>query len=211
MDFIPVLEREGSICELDFYVLETICADIKKWQDMGIDPVRVSTNFSKMHLHNKALAERIVSVINKYGIDSRFIEIELTEMTGYEDYDALAAFVAEMKAYGIHTSIDDFGTGYSSLNLLKELDVDIIKLDRSFFNNIAVNDDENSHDRIVIKNIVNMVKELNMEVIAEGIETCGQVEFLKDIRCCMVQGYLYDRPLPQEQFLDRLMGHRIYV
>ncbi|MBQ7783271.1 MAG: EAL domain-containing protein [Oscillospiraceae bacterium] len=211
MDFIPVLEREGSICELDFYVLETICADIKKWQDMGIDPVRVSTNFSKMHLHNKTLAERIVSVINKYGIDTRFIEIELTEMTGYEDYDALAAFVAEMKAYGIHTSIDDFGTGYSSLNLLKELDVDIIKLDRSFFNNIAVNDDENSHDRIVIKNIVNMVKELNMEVIAEGIETCGQVEFLKDIRCCMVQGYLYDRPLPQEQFLDRLMGHRIYV
>lgn len=210
MDFIPVLEREGTICKLDFYVLEKVCQDIHNWIQQGIEPVRVSANFSKIHLHNNQLAEQIISIIEKYNIDAKYIEIELTEMSGYEDYEALASFVARMKEKGINTSIDDFGTGYSSLNLLKDLNVDIIKLDKSFLNNIENTDSKSKTDEIVIKNIVNMVTELNMKVVAEGVETRQQADFLKNINCCMAQGYLFDRPLKHSDFVKRLVSDRVY-
>lgn len=207
MDFIPVLEHEGSICRLDFYVLEKVCSDIRKWLDTGIEPVRVSVNFSKIHLHDPALAEKILKVVKKYNIKSKYLEVELTEMSGYEDYDALSTFVDIMKNHGINTSIDDFGTGYSSLNLLKDLNVDIIKLDKSFLNNIQ---NHNRTDEVVIKNIVNMVNELNMEVIAEGVETAEQADFLKKVNCCIAQGYLFDKPLSHDDFEKRLSGEITY-
>lgn len=208
MEFLPVLEREGSICALDFYVFEKVCCDIRKWLDTGIEPVRISVNFSKVHLHNLQLAEDIIAVMEKYSVDSKYIEIELTETLSYENYQTLIKFVDAMKKKGIHTSIDDFGTGYSSLNLLKDLNVDIIKLDKSFLQNI---EKRNKQDEIVIKNIVNMVKELDMEVIAEGVETFDQADFLRNINCCMAQGFLYDRPLPQKEFQKRLTGERTYA
>lgn len=208
MEFIPVLEQEGSICDLDFYVFEQVCKDIRRWLGMGLEPVQVSVNFSKVHLHNQKLAEQILAIADKYEIDRKYIEIELTEMSGYEDYEALSSFVNNMKQSGMHTSIDDFGTGYSSLNLLKDLKVDIIKLDRSFLSNL---DKRNEPDEIVIKNIVNMVKELDMEVIAEGVETSEQAEFLKDVNCCMAQGFLFDKPLPREEFEKRLQSQSYTV
>lgn len=208
MEFIPVLEKEGSICRLDFYVLETVCTDIRKWLSMGIEPVRVSVNFSKAHLYNAHLAEDIVTILHKYEIDSKYIEIELTEMSGYENYETLSSFVQEMRKNGVSTSIDDFGTGYSSLNLLKDLNVDIIKLDKSFLNNM---ESRRHNDVIVIKNIVNMVNELQMEVIAEGVETQKQAEFLRNINCRMAQGFLFDRPLPHDDFEKRLQDQHTYT
>lgn len=210
MEFIPVLESEGTICMLDFYVLEQVCKDIKGWLESGIEPVKVSVNFSKHHLHNKRLANRILGIIRKHGIDGKYLEVELTEMTGYDDLTAMRAFVDEMKANNIATSIDDFGTGYSSLNLLKELDVDVIKLDKSFFSNISENEDVQSTDRIVVKNIVNMVNELDMETISEGVETKSQADFLRNICCNMAQGFLFDRPLPKEEFDKRLSDGNFY-
>lgn len=206
-DFIPVLEREGTICRLDFYVLDKVCADIKHWLDMGLVPVRVSTNFSKLHLHNDDFAEKIIETINKHGVDPSYIEVELTESSGYEDYEALAEFVRKMKSYGVSTSIDDFGTGYSSLNLLKDLDVDIIKLDKSFLDNLG---DEKKTDEVVIRHIVNMVNELDMKVVAEGVETNIQADLLEDFRCSMAQGYLFDKPLPCSEFEERLRTGRVY-
>lgn len=211
MDFIPVLEAEGTICRLDFYVFEEVCADIKRWLEMGVEPVRVSVNFSKRHLHNKRLADQILGIIRKYGIDGRYIEVELTEMTEAEDFTAMSVFVEQMKENGVGTSIDDFGTGYSSLNLLKDLDVDIIKLDRSFFTNINDADGGISTDRIVVKNIVNMVNELNMEAISEGVETRAQAEFLRETHCSMAQGFLFDRPLPKDEFEKRLSDVSFYA
>lgn len=211
MDFIPVLETEGSICRLDFYVFEAVCADIKRWLEMGLDPVRVSVNFSKRHLHNQRLADRILGIIRKYGIDGRYIEVELTEMTGAEDLTAMSVFVDKMKDNGVATSIDDFGTGYSSLNLLKDLDVDVIKLDKSFFTNINDADGGISTDRIVVKNIVNMVNELNMEAVSEGVETHAQAEFLRKMKCSMAQGFLFDRPLPKDEFEKRLSDESFYA
>lgn len=208
MDFIPVLEQEGSICALDFYVLEQVCRDIRHWLDENKEPVCISANFSKVHLHNKNLADKIIAIMEKYQIPSQYIEIELTEMSGYEDYASLMDFVNTMHAHGIKTSIDDFGTGYSSLNLLKELNVNIIKLDKSFLN---VADKRTSSEEIVIRNIISMINELGMSVIAEGVETYAQAQFLRGVQCDMAQGFLYDKPMPHNEFEKRLANRTYHV
>ena len=210
MDFIPILEREGTICNLDFYVFERVCADLRRWLDMGIEPVRISVNFSQQHLRNTILAEEILRIIEKYQIDSRYIEIELTEMSCAKDHDSMLEFLQKMRECGICTSIDDFGTGFSSLNMLREFHMDVIKLDKSFVDKIALETEDCSNDRIVIQNIVNMVRDLDLEIISEGVETKEQAEFLKQIHCNMAQGYLFDRPLPHDEFEQRLVGKRYY-
>ncbi len=210
MEFVPVLEREGTVCNLDFYVFEKVCSDLRRWLDMGIEPVRISANFSQQHLRNKHLSEEILAVMQKYDIESRYIEIELTEMSGAKDHDAMLAFLQKMRDYGICTSIDDFGTGFSSLNMLREFHMDVIKLDKSFVDKIALPSEDSSSDRIVIQNIVHLVRDLQLEIISEGVETKEQAEFLKNIHCNMAQGFLFDRPLPHDEFEKRLLGNRIY-
>ncbi len=210
MDFIPVLEKEGTVCTLDFYVFEQVCRTIREWLDRGIEPVRVSVNFSQQHLHDEMLAEKIVSIMEKYHVDSRYIEAELTEMSGVKNHDAMLVFLRKMKEYGICTSIDDFGTGYSSLNMLREFHMDIIKLDKSFLDRIADQQADTAKDEIMLKNIIRLAQELELEIISEGVETEHQAEFLRSIHCNMAQGYLFDKPLPQEQFEERLTGDRVY-
>lgn len=207
MDFIPFLEQEGTICSLDFYVFERVCATIKSWMERGIQPVCVSVNFSKIHLKNPDLADKIFSIIEKYKINPKYLEIELTEMSGYDNYEILSDFIKTMKSRGVHTSIDDFGTGYSSLNLLTDLDVDVVKLDKSY--SIRLNNDDEK-TKILIHNIVNMVHELGFKVIAEGVETAEQADFLREIGCSTVQGYLFDQPLTLEEFERRLLGEINY-
>lgn len=205
-DFIPLFERDGSVCRLDFYVLDQVCRDIKAWKQQGIEPVTISVNFSKTHLHNPRVAEEILAVIGAYGIESKYIEIELTEMSDYSDYLALKTLVSKMKSHGIKTSIDDFGTGFSSLNLLTDFMFDIVKLDKSFLDNIEKHN--SGTDEIVVRNIVKMVSELKMKAIAEGVETEEQARFLKNIDCRLVQGYLFDKPLPVEDFVERLQNRK---
>ncbi|MBO5377778.1 MAG: EAL domain-containing protein [Ruminiclostridium sp.] len=164
-------------------------------------------NFSKTHLHNPNIAEDILKIIRKYDIESRYIEIEMTEMSDFNDYEAFRNLVNKLKANGVTTSIDDFGTGYSSLNLLTDFMFDIVKLDKSFIDNIIRNNSKT--DEIVVRNIVRMINELKMTSIAEGVETAEQADFLEDIGCGMVQGYLFDRPLPEEEFINRLKT-RVY-
>ena len=207
MDFIPALEREGTICDLDMYVFEKVCKDIRRWLDHGMKPVRVSVNFSKLHFKDERFAEHILDIIHRQGIPSTYIEIELTEASGFESFDNFVAFSKIMRDNGIEVSIDDFGTGYSSLNVLKKLDVDIIKLDKSFIDTIR---NEDVQDEVFIRNIVNMINELGMRVVAEGVETDTQVKFLKKIGCVAVQGYYYDRPMPRDRFEDRLLEKRVY-
>lgn len=210
MNFIPVLEDEGTICNLDFYILDKVCADIRRWIDSGIGPVKVSVNFSKLHIHNTHLVEEIMAIIKKYDIDSSYIEIELTEITDTDNLNTMKNFINEMKNAGITTSIDDFGTGYSSLNLLKDLNVDIIKLDKTFFTNINESMPDSSTDKVLVKNIVNMVNELNMEALSEGVETSYQADFLRNIKCSIAQGFLFDKPLAKEEFEKRLLDDSNY-
>ena len=210
MEFVPVLEKEGTICSLDFYVFDRVCSDLRDWIDRGIDPVRVSINFSHQHLRSLDLADRIEAIMEYYRIDSSLIEVELTELSGVKNHDSMLAFLKKMHNRGISTSIDDFGTGYSSLSMLREFDMDIIKLDKSFLDRIAQSNENCRADEIVIENIVRMAQSLQLEIISEGVERKEQAEFLKQIHCDMAQGYLFDRPLPHDVYEERLTGSRIY-
>lgn len=205
-EFIPVLEREGKIIDLDFFVFEQVCKDIRKWMAEGLQPVRISSNFSKLHLKNPHLSEDVLEIINRYAINTDYVEIELTESSGYSDFDSLERFVHDMDAAGIYTSIDDFGTGYSSLSMLKDIDVDVVKIDKSFFDKL----EDGGQSENLVGNVIHMIKDLDRIVICEGVETEKQVEFLKNTDCNIVQGYLFDKPLPREEFEKRLESP-IYV
>lgn len=205
MKFVPILEKEQTICLLDLYVFEETCKNIKNWLNKGYNVVKTSINFSKENLRNNNLSSKILSIIKKYNIDTKYIEIELTETSGYENFENLTNFVNEMKLNNINVSIDDFGTGYSSLNLIKDLNIDVIKLDKSFVSNL---NQKSEKDKIILKSIVNMIKELNINVIAEGVETIDQLKFLQSIGCYNIQGYLFDKPLSLEEFEIRLKNKK---
>ena len=191
-------------------MFERVCADIRDWLDRGIEPVRISVNFSQQHLQEHTLADTIISIMKKYHIESRYIEVELTEMSGAKNHDAMIEFLQEMHNQGICTSIDDFGTGYSSLNMLREFRMDIIKLDKSFLDRITLENIDYKTDAIIVENIVRMAQSLDLEIISEGVETEQQAQFLKSVHCNMAQGFLYDKPLPHDVFEQRLRGSRVY-
>ncbi len=199
-EFIPVLETDESICTLDFCIFEQVCRDIRRWLDEGIEPVRISTNFSRMNLFDPGFSEHIKRILEKYDIPKRYIEVELTETTSEQENDRLSRFITEMHAADIAMAIDDFGTGYSSLNLLRDYPADVLKLDKSFIDGHT----DTRRDSVVVSNIAKMAKELDMSIITEGVESREQVEFLKSVNINMVQGYLFDKPLPTEDFEKRL-------
>ncbi len=201
MEFIPISEETGFVCAIDFYVLEEVCAQIRKWIQKDLDVVKVSVNFSKLHFSNPGVEQRIIEVIERWQIPKEYIEIECTETAYAEEFDNLSAAITHLRANGISTSIDDFGTGYSSLNLLQELKCDALKLDKSFLGGSLAD----KRNRTVISHIVSMAQELDMEIISEGVEREEEVEFLKGLSSdIIVQGYLYDKPMPGEEFEIRL-------
>jgi len=198
-EFIPIYERNGMICELDFFVFEQVCKDIRDWLDRGIEPVRISMNFSRKHLSNPNLPDDIMRILEKYNVDSKYIEIELTETVDEEETEKIVYFMNEMKKRNVSMSVDDFGTGYSSLNLLRSFPVDVLKIDKSFI------DTQEENDKIVLSNIIHMAHELRMNVVAEGVETVEQMEYLRQMNCKVVQGYLFDKPMKRELFEQRIL------
>ena len=206
-EFIDILEKEESICKLDLFVFENVCKCLRRWIDAGMRTVRISSNFSKRNLRNQNIVNEILSIMKKYDIDSKYIEIELTEISDYDDYAEFESFVKKLRHNGISVAIDDFGTGYSTMNILKNLDVDVIKIDKSLIDNL---ESPKKEDEIVIRNIVNMINELSIETIAEGVETPAQVKFLKRIHCPLVQGFLFDQPLTTSDFEKRLKAPHYY-
>jgi diguanylate cyclase (GGDEF)-like protein len=200
-EFVPILEQEGMVASLDLYVLKKTCQYIREWLDNGIEPVQVSVNFSRRDLGYKDLAKEINEIINSYDIDPKFIEIEVTETASEDERVLMTNFLGKLKDMNIATAIDDFGTGYSSLSTLRDFPVSVIKIDRSFINN----DELNTNDEIVLKNIVTMANELGIDVIAEGVERPDQTELLKNVGCHVVQGFLYDNPMPKKDFEKRLL------
>lgn len=207
-DFIPVLERFGNISQLDLYVVETVAQDLRGWLDKGITPVRTSLNISRRDLLVPKLAERINEIVDRYRIPHDLIEIELTETYTTDEFSMMLRLINELRDFGFKISIDDFGSGYSTLTMLKSIHADIIKLDRAFIKDMTESSNE---DRIILRNVVHMVNELKIEVIAEGIETAEQVNFLDTIGCGVIQGFYYDRPLPHDEFDIRLTDPKWYI
>ncbi len=199
-EFIPVLEKDDSICKLDFHIFDRVCRDIRSWLDNGIEPVRISTNFSRKNLSVPGFSAHISEILAHYEIPKQYIEVELTETLSEEENEKLSRFIRDMHEANIVMAIDDFGTGYSSLNLLREFPADVLKLDKSFVDR-RIN---GKRDSIVVSNIAKMAKELNMSVITEGVEQWDQVDFLKSIDVKLVQGFLFDKPLSRDDFEDRL-------
>lgn len=203
--FISSLEKSGLIMELDCYVLEQVCRDIKKWSEKGLKCVPVSSNFSKINLSNPLFSENVIGVVNRHRIDRSLLEFELTESTNHDDYEALINFLDDMGDAHITTAIDDFGIGYSSLELLKNPNVNIVKLDKKFIDNIELNNGSNNNQTLV-KNIVHTCYDMKKQVVCEGVENEEQRKLLIDMNCKVIQGYLYDKPLSEEEFEKRLLN-----
>ena len=207
-DFIPVLEQGRDICKLDFYVLDKVCRDIRRWLDTGRNVVRISVNLSRRHLSDMDLLDRIVKIIDKHNVPHELIEIELTETTTDVEFKDLKRTISGLQQTGISTSVDDFGIGYSSLNLIKELPWNVLKLDKSLLPDKNNNNDEQKG--IMFKYIVAMAQEMGLECIAEGVETKEHVDLLTSNSCKLAQGYYFDKPLPVEEFETRLDANYIY-
>jgi EAL domain-containing protein (putative c-di-GMP-specific phosphodiesterase class I) len=194
--FIPVLETNGEIVDLDLYVLETLCKDIHNYRNQGYNIVPASCNISRRDLEVKDIENKIINIIRKYNVFTRDIVIEVTETTNLEENARLSKFIEVMHENGIMTSVDDFGTGYSSLSVLRDFKVNEIKIDRSFINRDILNDS----DEIIIGSIIDMAKRLKIDVICEGVENEEQAEFLLRLGCKNAQGFLYSKPLPKLEF-----------
>jgi EAL domain-containing protein (putative c-di-GMP-specific phosphodiesterase class I) len=205
MDFIPVLEQSMDICKLDFYVLDHVCRDIRRWLDEGKPAVRISINLSRRHLIDLDLLDRILSIVDRHRVPHHFIEFELTETTTDVEFKDLKRIVTGLQEAGIYTSVDDFGIGYSSLNLIKEIPWNILKVDKNFLplNEQATQNKQN----IMFHHVVNMAKEIGLTCVAEGVETSDQVDILRKNSCDIAQGFYYDKPLPVREFEKRLEQH----
>ena len=199
-EFVPIIEKDGSICQLDFYVLESVCNDIRSWLKNGIKPVRISTNFSRKNLSHPDFANKILQILEKYEVPREYIEVEITETTEESENELLINFMNQMHDEKIATAIDDFGTGYTSLNILSDFAVDVLKIDKSFIDRHT----KSGKDSVVLSNVIKMAKELDMTIINEGVENWEQVDFLQGIGSTVVQGFLFDKPLPEESFRQRL-------
>lgn len=202
-DFIPLFERSGKICRLDFYVFEQVCKVLRRWMDEGRAPIVVSVNLSRQNFVNRNFLQEYAQTARQYQIPKGMIEFELTESIFFEDRGIayVKEEIREMHRLGFGCSLDDFGAGYSSLGLLMEFDVDVIKLDRRFFTSV-----DNPKTRKVVDAIVSLARELKMDTVAEGIETTEQLELLRAVHCDSVQGYIYSRPLPIPEFEAWLDG-----
>ena len=197
--FIPTYEQSMDICKLDFYMLEHVCKDMRKWLNDGRDIVPISVNLSRKHMMDIDLVDNIISLIDGYGIPHKYIEIELTETTTDVEFKDLKRVVSALHNAGFSTAVDDFGMGYSSLNLISEMPWNVIKIDKSL-----IPDGPQDRRGVMFSHVVNMAKEMGLECIAEGAETQEQIDSMLAHGCEIVQGFYFDKPLPKATFIERL-------
>lgn len=198
-EFISIFENNGFIVELDFYVMEQVYKMLRERMDCGKSVVQVSINQSRIHFSQKNYIERLNELRSKYSIPQNLIELELTESI-FANMRDISEVVDKLKTNGYYLSVDDFGSGYSSLNMLKEVPIDTLKIDKDFLSG----EDRNGRYQKVIRKVVELAKDLNMNIVCEGVEREEQARFLQSIGCMYAQGFLYARPMAQEDFLRLL-------
>lgn len=204
--FIPIFENNGFITAIDHYMICHVARDQKRWLDEGMKCVPVSVNVSRAHFAEKDLADQIRNMVDEVGIPHELIEIELTESAFFDDKPAIIDTIEALKGYGFSVSMDDFGSGYSSLNSLKDMNLDVLKLDADFFRGDA----DPARKEAVVSEAIRLAKRLNMRTVAEGVEDKDQVEFLKNQGCDMIQGYYFAKPMPKEEYEGR-MRNKYYM
>ncbi|MDD3946559.1 MAG: EAL domain-containing protein [Clostridia bacterium] len=194
--FIPIFERNGLIFNLDIFVLETVCKILRNWKEQGKTLSPIAINISRRNILQNHIAETIKDVVDAYGLDTSLVNLEITETAYIDNPDLLNKVIEKLRTYGFVISIDDFGSGYSSLNTLKDVPVDILKIDLKFL----LNFDKESKGASILSSVVRMAKSLNMVIVAEGVETKEQASFLRSLGCGFAQGYYYSKPITVKQF-----------
>lgn len=198
--FIPVIEENGFVTKVDYYIWEEACRFLRKCLDQGVKPCPVSVNVSRVHLRDQGECIQVLSnLIENYGIPKNLLELEITESA---DDQQISQKALQLKAEGFTLLMDDFGSGYSSLNILLETPFDVIKLDKKFMENMMVS----GKGRMILEQVVSMANKLELGLLAEGVETVEQIELLRNIGCDQVQGYYYAKPMPEEEFFSLLVA-----
>ena len=195
-DFIPVFENNGFVYEVDKFIWEESCRYLRKWLDEGREVHPISVNVSRIDLYDPKLVQHLVDLREKYQLPSQYLELEITESAYTEDPEQIITITRQLREAGFVILMDDFGTGYSSLNMLKDIQIDVLKLDMGFLKS----SDYSAKGGNILTAILKMAESLKMQTIAEGVETKEQVEFLKSIGCKYVQGFYYSKPLPVGEF-----------
>ena len=195
-DFIPVFENNGFVYEVDKFIWEESCRYLRKWLDEGREVHPISVNVSRIDLYDPKLVQHLVDLREKYQLPSQYLELEITESAYTEDPEQIITITRQLREAGFVILMDDFGTGYSSLNMLKDIQIDVLKLDMGFLKS----SDYSAKGGNILTAILKMAESLKMQTIAEGVETKEQVEFLKSIGCRYVQGFYYSKPLPVGEF-----------
>ena len=201
-DFIPIAEESNLIIEIGEWVLDKVCEDFRLWQRSVSSPGRVSVNLSLKQLRQANFIDRINAILRGHEVSPTSLELEITETTLMENPDRTIKLLDQLYALGLHLAIDDFGTGYSSLSALQQFPISTLKVDKSFVRDVIINPD----DAIIVGTIIQMGRNLNMDVVVEGVETVEQLNFLQDLECTYVQGLLFGDPMSSEDYLKLLQA-----
>ncbi|MBI5664837.1 MAG: EAL domain-containing protein [Nitrospirae bacterium] len=195
--FIPQAEETGLITALDEWALRSACLQNKAWQDAGHRPVCVTVNLSARHIRQPQIVETVTRVLNETGLGPSYLGLEISECLAVKDIDSLASILIKLEAIGVQIFIDDFGKESASISHLLKWPLRAVKIDKSYIDNLAADPDYGS----VVRSLIDMAHHLDINVVAEGVETEGQLAFLQSAMCDEVQGYYFSRPLPAEEFV----------
>jgi diguanylate cyclase (GGDEF)-like protein len=197
-EFIPLAEDTGLIVPIGEWVLRTACLQGQRWRDQGYTPIPIAVNISARQFHDQDLAQTVIRILEETGLSPKYLELELTESSIMQNVEFAANMLSRLKSMGISISIDDFGTGFSSLASLKRLPIDALKIDQSFVRDATSDPD----DAALVMAIITLAHNLRLKVIAEGVETDEQLQFLQLLRCDEIQGYFFSKPLPAESLVS---------
>jgi predicted signal transduction protein with EAL and GGDEF domain len=202
-DFVPIAEETGLITIIGEWVLETACRQVQAWDAAGMPPITMAVNVSPRQFELVPVATMVRDVLARTGLPSDRLELELTESVDLQDPHAVSVTLAELRLLGVHCAIDDFGTGYSCLSHLTHMPIAALKIDRAFTRRIGRDPDSSPHS-VVVLTVLELANRLDLLVVAEGVETAGQLDFLRRHGCAQAQGYLFSRPVPGGQFEELL-------
>lgn len=195
-DFIPLFEKNGFILKLDEFMWEEACKAIRNWLDEGRKPVPLSVNISRYHIGHNDIEKVLTELLHKYDITPDYLHLEITESLFLDKPEMLNRELVKLQQIGFNLEVDDFGSGFSSLNLIRNISVNTIKIDKDFLDNEIASE----KGKIVVNHTIDMAKDLNLQVIAEGVETKEHVDFLKHSHCDIAQGFYFAKPMPLEEF-----------
>ena len=195
-DFIPLFEKNGFILKLDEYMWEEACKNIRRWLDEGHEVVPISVNISRYHIQHNNLEDAMRHLLTKYNLTPDHLNLEITESLFLDNPEELNRVLVRLQNMGFKLEVDDFGSGFSSLNLIRNISVDTIKIDKEFLDSEIASE----KGKIVVNHTIGMAKDLNLQVVAEGVETKAHVDFLKESHCDIAQGYFFAKPMPVEEF-----------